>query len=169
MHIRPAHIEDAEEISALVSSVSHLFTLDSGSQGAQEFLKALGPQAFHAYLQNPRYLFIVARQGDALAGMAALRDGRHLFHLFVGLPFQRRGLARRLWQALQPAIHPDAGSVTVNSTPFAVPAYERLGFRATSAPLEKNGVAFVPMQIAVAAPVGQPQRSDSPADWIARA
>lgn len=60
MHIRPAHIEDAEEISALVSSVSHLFTLDSGSQGAQEFLKALGPQAFQAYLQDPRYLFIVA-------------------------------------------------------------------------------------------------------------
>jgi len=62
-----------------------------------------------------------------------------------------------------------AASVPVTPTPFAVPAYERLGFRATSAPLEKNGVAFVPMQIALAAPVGQPQRSDSPADWIARA
>jgi predicted GNAT family N-acyltransferase len=40
--------------------------------------------------------------------------------------------------------------VTVNSSPFAVPAYAGLGFRVTGETEERDGIIFVPMEFRVA-------------------
>ena len=65
----------------------------------------------------------MAELGPALAGVVAVRDGTHLFHLFVASEFQRQRIARRLWahamQAAQSAVRVEAFSV--NSSLFAVP------------------------------------------------
>jgi hypothetical protein len=36
---------------------------------------------------------------------------------------------------------------TVNSTPYAMPVYERFGFKATGPRVETRGIAFVPMEL----------------------
>jgi GNAT superfamily N-acetyltransferase len=79
----------------------------------------------------------------------AVRDTTHLYHLFVRQEFQGRGLSRELWQhAKEAAIA--AGNrcgFTVNSSPYAVPVYERFGFKATGPRIETHGIAFVPMEL----------------------
>lgn len=137
-------VDDAPAISALILSLSRPFFASPTRDGAEPFLASVSASAEAGYLADARFVFWVARQGEALAGLVALRDTSHLFHLFVAPTFQRQGLARRLWlHALQhlPAVQRH----TVNASLNAVPVYERFGFRATGAVQHQHGIAFVPM------------------------
>ena len=82
------------------------------------------------------------------AGVVAVRDGTHLFHLFVVSEFLRQVFARRLWahavQEAQSAGRDEA--FNVNSSLFAVQVVERLGFVVCGDRVEQHGMAFVPMR-----------------------
>jgi GNAT superfamily N-acetyltransferase len=83
-----------------------------------------------------------------LAGIVAIRDGKHLYHLFVASKFHRSGIGSFLWahaktRALE---NGNTDGFTVNSTPFAVPVYERFGFQIQGAFVEDKGVVFVPIK-----------------------
>jgi GNAT superfamily N-acetyltransferase len=74
--------------------------------------------------------------------------------LFVDAAYQRRGIARALWEvalarALQPG-HP--GVFTVNASNVAVPLYASLGFERT-APTVPDKVPYNPMRLVVAGSV----------------
>jgi GNAT superfamily N-acetyltransferase len=102
-------------------------------------------------LKAAEYRFRVAEDGAVLAGVVAVRAATHLQYLFVARSHQRTGLARRLWErARLDAIGGGnaAGRFTVNASSYAVPAYERLGFRRVGTPQEANGVRFQPMESA---------------------
>jgi hypothetical protein len=62
--------------------------------------------------------------------------------LFVRSSRQRGGIARGLLAAAGDA----KCAFTVNSSPNAVSAYERLGFRITGSEQCLHGIRFVPMQ-----------------------
>lgn len=145
MKIRPATSGDAPGISALILSVAHFFTLDPEGRGAEDFLQSLQPEAVVARLATAAFTTWVAVVGrNDLAGVIVVRDGSHLFHLFVAEPFQRRGWARQLWlHALSQTRH--GARITVNATPFAQGFYERMGFIATGPSVQTRGIAFVPM------------------------
>ena len=86
---------------------------------------------------------------EQLAGVVAVRHTTHLFHLFVAPRFQRRGIAWQLWE-LAEGVAVAAGNTkgfTVSATRVAVPVYQRFGFVATGPVVEKNGIAYVPMQL----------------------
>jgi GNAT superfamily N-acetyltransferase len=144
LRIEPAAVHDSPAISALILSLSEPFFTSPTREGAEPFLASVSAEAEASYLADARFAFWVARHGDTLAGFVALRDGSHLFHLFVAQAFQRQGLARRLWlHALREL--PAVARHTVNASLNAVPVYERLGFRATGAAQHQHGIAFVPM------------------------
>ncbi|AMP04024.1 GNAT family N-acetyltransferase [Collimonas pratensis] len=141
----PAHASDAVTISALIQQFTHEFTISADGSGAEQFLASVSVAAEAGYISDPRYHYINAFVGGVLAGFIAMRDRSHVFHLFVAPEFQRQGLATRLWQAAL-ASAPDAAGFTVNSSPSALPVYQRFGFAATSAQVEMHGIRFVPMR-----------------------
>ncbi|WP_175511315.1 GNAT family N-acetyltransferase [Collimonas sp. OK307] len=148
--LRPAHIEDATAINALILQFLHEFTISADGSGAEQFLASVSTEAEARYISDPRYLYITAFAGDVLAGFIAIRDRSHIAHLFVAPQFQRQGLATRLWQAaLSSASDHDLEGFTVNSSPFALPVYERLGFVKTGPKIEKHGICFVPMHLSL--------------------
>jgi GNAT superfamily N-acetyltransferase len=106
---------------------------------------------------SPAYRYLVAEAEGRLAGVAAMRDDRHLYHLFIAPAAQGLGLARRLWtMLLEAALQAgDPGEFTVNSSLAAVPVYERFGFRAAGPRTEANGIAFVPMRLRLAGEQGR--------------
>ena len=147
MYIRPATLNDADAISALIKSVAHVFTLHPNGHGAERFLQGMEPAGIAGCIAAPDFLYCVGEVDQQLAGLVALRAHRHLHHLFVGPAWQGRGLSRQLWQHVQQAALA-AGQhqgVTVNATPYAVPVYERFGFQPTGPRVEAQGIAFVPM------------------------
>lgn len=149
MRIRLATPADAEAVSALIRGVSHFFTLRPDGAGAEAFLETVSPDAIHGYLSSPDYVYRVAEDDGAVAGVVALRGNTHLYHLFVAPDGHRRGLARRLWtEAMEAALRAgNPGEFTVNSSVYAVPVYERFGFVPTGPRVEANGIAFVPMRL----------------------
>ena len=142
--MRPARAIDAPAISALICDLLPFMTLDPGGIGAERFISTLSTAAIAGYVLDERYHYQVGWLDGQLAGVVAVRDGSHLFHLFVARALHGQGLARQLWAAIQD----DSVCYTVNSSIYAIPLYEKLGFVATSAQIEADGVAYLPMRLA---------------------
>ena len=150
MRIRKATLDDASAVSALILSLAHHFLLRDDGSGAEGFLRSLEPEAIARNIGAPELDYYVGTADGQLMGVIAVRRGTHLFHLFVGKPFQRGGVARALWSHVKEAYGWPSASVatTVNSTPSAVSFYQRMGFHTVGARVETKGIAYVPMQLA---------------------
>jgi GNAT superfamily N-acetyltransferase len=152
--IRTGTVRDAERISALVLALSVEFIVNEfNAPGRAHFLADHAPDAVRARLAGD-FRFHLAEDAGSLAGVAAIRSGAHLYYLFVDKPYQRTGLAARLWtHARDEALASgNPGNFTVNASNYAIAAYEKLGFRRTQSTQEKNGVLYNPMKLVVARP-----------------
>jgi len=149
MIFRAAMVSDAAAISELVLGFRHEYLLDPTGKGAEEFLTSVSAEAERGYISSSRYYYLVGEVEGVLVGVIALRDGTHVFRLFVARHFQRQGIARGLWSRARQALGPvdQAMTFTVNSSPKAVPVYRRLGFEQTSPQMEVHGIAVVPMRL----------------------
>lgn len=149
LHIRPAKADDAPAISRLVQGLAHHFLLDPAQAATAPFLQTVSPSAIAGYIASDAFDYCVGECQGQLVGVVAVRDGQHLFHLFVDTAFQRKGFAARLWAHAQQRAQArgNTGGFTVNSTPYALPVYQRLGFVATGPEVQTRGIAYVPMRL----------------------
>ncbi|WP_230541174.1 GNAT family N-acetyltransferase [Janthinobacterium sp. FW305-129] len=147
--LRPALVADAPAIVALIDDLMPFLTLHPDGAGAEKFIEHCRRPAIEGYLSQTRYAYQLAHIDGVLAGVVAMRDNTHLFHMFVPRALHRRGMARRLWQAARDAslARADVTAFTVNSSLYALPLYESLGFVATGPKVEMDGIAFVPMRM----------------------
>ena len=148
MEFRAGSPADAEAIAALVASFQSELTDDPAGAGAEKYLASVSVQAERGYLASERYQYLVAYSDSELAGFIAIRDGSHLFHLFVERAHQRQGIARRLWErALEELCAPGSdGGFTVNSSLRAVPVYQAFGFVPAGSIQSIHGISFLPMR-----------------------
>ena len=139
---------DAEAIAGLIASFQSELTDDPSGAGAEVFLASVSVEAEREYLASTRYRYLLAYSGSQLAGFIAIRDGSHLFQLFIERSHQRQGIGRRLWErALSELCVPSSdGGFTVNSSLSAVPVYEAFGFIPTGAIQREHGISFLPMR-----------------------
>ena len=152
IEVRGATAGDALRISILLTALAEEFIVgDFTAEGRLHLLAHFGVTEMEKRLEAPEYRFQVAEDGAELVGVVAVRAATHLQYLFVAKSHQRAGLARRLWElARRDAIRDGnaVGRFTVNASGYAVPAYERLGFRCVGPVREANGVRFQPMALA---------------------
>lgn len=146
--IQRASASNAPAISQLIGGLSRFFTLNPQGTDAEGILQTISPASLQELIEAPNMAYYKATQGEQLAGVVAMRDNAHLHHLFVAPTFQGRGLGRLLWAHVRDEALAcgNTGQFTVNSTPHAVPVYERFGFKATGPCVETKGIAFVPMR-----------------------
>ena len=149
--LRPALVADAPAIVALIDDLMPFLTLHPDGAGAEKFIEHCRQPAIEGYLSQSRYAYQLAHIDGELAGVVAMRDNTHLFHMFVPRALHRRGMARRLWQAARDAsiAAGNTTSFTVNASLYALPLYACLGFVATGPKVEMDGIAFVPMCMAL--------------------
>lgn len=124
MHFEAPSLADAPAISALIHALSEPFFVSPSREGAESFLASIGVEGVVRCLASERFRYLVARSDGTLAGVIAIRDGAHLFHLFVAPAYQGQGLARQLWhQAKAQALAAgNPGRFTVNASLNAVPS-----------------------------------------------
>jgi len=88
-----------------------------------------------------------AYQDDQLVGMGATRNGgRHISLLFVDPNHHGQGIGRSLVETIRRKC-PEP-FITVNSSPYAVEIYKKIGFVATGNELINDGIRYTPMQLA---------------------
>lgn len=149
MHIRPGTPADAKAVASLIASFQPSLTLDPSGAGAEQYLASVSEEAERQYLESPRYAYLVAERDGQVVGFVAMRDNKHLFHLFVDSANQRAGIARALWEQARQLCQ-RAGPVaefTVNSSLNAVPVYRSFGFVPAGAVTQMHGIAFLPMRL----------------------
>ena len=87
--------------------------------------------------------FYGAFNGDKLVGTLCMRAPQHIGSFFVDAAYHRRGIGRRLFEAMR---HDYAKQeFTVNSAPYAVEIYRHLGFVPTDEAKTVDGLRFTPM------------------------
>lgn len=112
-------------------------------EGILEFYKFANPLAISRRLKEN--LLLSAKISDGrIAGIIEVKNLNHISLLFVLPEYHRQGIARQLVNRAEAICGPHA-ALEVNASPYAVPVYERLGFRAQSAEREQNGIRYVPM------------------------
>ncbi len=121
---------------------------DIAPPAAATFLAENSTEGVQGFIDSG-IVYHVAEIDGVIAGFVAVRDRKHLFHLFVDRAWHRRGIARRLWDvARQAAIDAGgAGCFTVNSSNYAMPVYEKFGFVRTAPTQESKGLRYNPMQL----------------------
>jgi GNAT superfamily N-acetyltransferase len=124
---------------------------------APQFDKA-GQTEFRSYIRassiierkrSSDYFLLVAETRDKvpeLAGIIEVR-GDHISLFFTAAAFQKKGVGKALLlEAIERSKKHGAIQLTVNSSPNAVRAYERLGFGKLDEEQIKNGMKFFPMK-----------------------
>jgi GNAT superfamily N-acetyltransferase len=146
--LREAAPGDAEAISALMHPLLRYALADPDRpEEAAAYSHVISVGFVAAALASDRYRYHVAEVDGEIAGVVAVRDGAHLFQLYVAEPLHGRGIAARLWDTARrdARARGNPGRFTVNSSRYAIPVYERFGFVATDALQIKDGIAFLPM------------------------
>ncbi len=147
MLIRKARLTDAKALAKLVYSLSHFYLQNETDQLPDWFIKPLTEKAFNARLLSDNYTTLLCEKNSEIVGYVSMRGGNHLHHLFVSEEHQGKGIARQLWQAIMDMCPND--EYALRSSLYAVPVYEKFGFKLSGDISEKEGIQFQPMTLTV--------------------
>lgn len=108
-----------------------------------------GVDSFYQTLKDENYLSMLRTFGayldGTLAGVIATRsEGTHIGFFFVDGKYHRQGIGRRLFETVKKLC--PTGRMTVNSSPYAVPVYHKLGFTDIKEEQTVDGIRFTPME-----------------------
>lgn len=143
---RQIHPSEIATVSLLAREVFDQFVASHyQTEGVAEFHRYASAEAL-SQRHKSGYITLVAEHSGELIGMLHLRDRRHVSMLFVHSSRQRGGIARGLLAAAGALAGDTDCEFTISSSPNAVSAYERLGFRITGSEQCIHGIRFVPMQ-----------------------
>ncbi|QGY38753.1 GNAT family N-acetyltransferase [Pseudodesulfovibrio cashew] len=150
----PLPPEREAEAVALVRSVFDTAVAPGyGEQGRATFHDYVTQLAFSQRSQGA--FALTAEQGGKVIGVIEVLDTGHVALLFVSPDRQGLGVGGELMRRAVAHCRRSSGAptqFTVNASPNAVPAYERMGFAATNTEQELNGVRFVPMTMPLSPP-----------------
>lgn len=112
---------------------------DYSQEGVKEFEESLNDKEFTGNLT-----FYGAFKGESLIGTVATRNaGSHIALFFVDKDFQKRGVGKLLF--IFALSKTKSKEITVNSSPYAIGFYHKLGFSDTDTEQTVSGIRFVPM------------------------
>ncbi len=117
-------------------------------EGVKNFENFITDSTLYRMFVLGTYQLFVALDGKKIVGMLTLRGGTHISLLFVDEKYHRRGIGRALMQYLSNYLLTElqASRVTVNSSPYGVGFYHRLGFRDLRPQEKKDGIIYTPME-----------------------
>jgi GNAT superfamily N-acetyltransferase len=143
------------EETAIVDLVLRVFAEFIASQysleGIAEFKKFACTDALADRFRAGN-LILLAESGQGIIGVIEIRKNDHVAMLFVEKPHQRKGIAKELLLRSMEICRerkPDINRITVNSSPNAFVAYQKMGFRATEDEKVVNGIRFIPMELSL--------------------
>jgi GNAT superfamily N-acetyltransferase len=122
---------------------------DYCEQGIKEFKSYITVEGLIKRAKEDHFI-LLAWNADEILGMIDIREHHHVSLFFVDIAFQNKKIGKTLFQKAV-ALCRNRGTalnqISVNSSPYAVPIYEKMGFRKTDDERVKNGMRFFPMSL----------------------
>ena len=108
-----------------------------------------GVQSFKNFIEDKEIIqtleFWDAYEYNELKGVIATNENRkHICCFFVKAQYHKQGIGRKLWECLLE--NSSSEIITVNSSPYAVPVYRKLGFVDTDIEQLSDGMKYTPMK-----------------------
>lgn len=142
--VRYAHETEWEQAMEIAWRTFLKYEADEyGEEGKKNFLDFISGEQLYQMFRMGSYKLAVAYMGDQMVGMASLRGVNHISLLFVDDNYHKMGIGTALLAFLQDGL--DSLPITVNSSPYGAPFYEKLGFTKTSEWTGADGIIFLPM------------------------
>ena len=124
---------------------------DFSNQGIEEFRHFISYPSIIEQLAKKELFMWGCIADKELTGVIATKGMNHISMLFVKKEYHRRGIARSLFHTVEEKCK-SAGNIseiTVNSSPYAIEVYHRLGFVDTGKEQIVNGIRFTPMSFSL--------------------
>lgn len=130
--------------SSIVNLVMSVFLEYEAPDYSQE-----GIDTFSAYVNDENVMRNLDMYGafidDEVVGIIAARNGgKHISLFFVDSKYHRKGIGKMLFSAF--IKDNPAKVITVNSSPYAVEIYRKLGFVDTDTEQIQDGIRYTPMK-----------------------
>lgn len=143
---------EEENVCQLIIECFNEFVAPGYSEeGIIEFSKYVTPKSTRYRLARNHFI-LIALDGNLIVGVIEVRNNNHISLFFVRKEYQSQGIGKRLHElAIEKCktLKPDVNVIDVNSSPYAVPIYEKLGSVKVSDEQIVNGMRFTPMTIKV--------------------
>ncbi|MBO0451730.1 MULTISPECIES: GNAT family N-acetyltransferase [Enterococcus] len=115
---------------------------DYSDEGVAHFLTYLNEE-LEKELSAKQVQLWCGKQDQQIVGILAVRLPDHVALLFVDSAYHRQGIAKKMYQEMLSEL--SLKQVTVNSSPYAVSVYEKLGFQLNGKEETVSGIRFQPM------------------------
>lgn len=122
---------------------------DYGEMGIKTFQHFIEYHAMLEKMESGEMKFWGCYQNSYLVGVIAIRPVQHISLLFVRGQFHHLGVASRLVRMAISDIRedkPEIPYVTVNSSPYAVEFYKKIGFKPLGPEETRDGIRFTSMR-----------------------
>ena len=143
--------EDLPEILNLVHKVFDEFEAPYYSEeGVSSFYKFIDINNISEQFSNGSLYFYGCFINNIIVGIIAVKDFIHISLLFVDKQYHKQGIARSLFNDVIKICKENKHflkTITVNSSPYAVGFYHKLGFVDVSSEQLLDGVQFTPMRL----------------------
>ena len=95
-----------------------------------------------------KYNVLAAFNNNIIVGIIGVRNETHISLLFVDSEYHKKGIARRLVEKTFERTYEKYGKreMTVNSSPYAVGFYHKMGFVDTDIEQTTDGIRYTPMK-----------------------
>ncbi len=147
-NIREARPNDAAAISQLVQSSFGAYVAPDWEPTAQEMLLADTSAEKLAARMAESVVVLVYEEGTIMLGVILLPRPTLLQLCFVAPGHVGKGIGRSLWEAARARVEdrfPEARTIELNASPFAVAAYKAWGFYPISEPFVRGGAVATRM------------------------
>lgn len=139
--IREIKENETEEALNLVWKVFQEYEApDYTKEGVNEFYKSIHDEKYLSMLS----LYGAFVQNKLIGVIATRNNGTHIALFFVDGKYHRKGIGKQLFQTVLKKCNSD--KMTVNSSPYAVSIYHKLGFQDIDTEQVVNGLRFTPME-----------------------
>lgn len=138
--------EEIEVCNLVARSFNEFIAPEFSEEGIQEFFKYSNPRDFKKRAESGYYSMVAESQGK-LFGVIELKGNNHISMLYVDKAFHKKGVAKELLRVALEKFSSNKGDITVNSSRYAVPFYEKLGFIQFEEEKTIFGVIHIPMMV----------------------
>jgi len=142
MSIRKIKTSDLDQVVQLIQPYVKDFV--TNREGEEKFSR----NAIQKISETTDIKYFVKEQHQKIIGVIAYRQPAHLIHFFVDQLHQKQGVGRELWGFINQQVESNSNidKWTVNSSCYAQPIYEKLGFTTQSDVIENHGIRFIQME-----------------------
>lgn len=146
--IRKIRVDEWEEAMRIAWDTFIIYEAPEYSkEGIQNFKNFVKDPILKNMFIEGRYHVLAAFCDGLMVGIIGVRNETHISLLFVDSEYHRRGIARKLMYCMFEKTYEEYNKreMTVNSSPYAVGFYHKLGFIDTDVEQLTDGIRYTPM------------------------